>query len=1213
MKEKEDLCKIILYNFKITKDILYFNNYIFIRKNVYFILAHMKDEFIKLIIPHIRKIENCYIAYKNRKVKYFYRDKIIIVQNYMRKFLFFYNMNKVERQKNLLVSFLIFYSYIIKNKNFDETKEMLEFCKKNFMKKEKQLIRYAACVYIQSWYRKVVQQRKYKLLKLELSKKKAIENINIVIKMYITQLKTIKNLNDVIIPNRSATLIQSYFRKYICLNNFQKKLLLKICFLSIKRKYLTYSNVVTKVNYHYLLKNIYSRNIIQGQLKIPEAVIKIQSKYKAYIVKKQYIMLVNAIYFTQAYVHTCIEIIRYNKIKTSAIIIQKWWRNFCKLKRVFEQVQLNIYSSEYDKKRYYFLNKNNFPFYNYYLLKEQKSMKLLTYHILLKQWYFFYFKKFQKKNHTFNIVFNLKLYKNISYHYSLPWAYKINSILKIIHMKQMFQKCTSNNQNTIFNVPVFESIQIFVGRTHTILLISQSVTNERNTMGANSSNCTSSSSKKLYARFVYSLGSNDYGQLGYYNLFEKNFNYHTSSFPKRIETSVDDKKYTQCMGSMFPGPNDRSHTMGTYQRKGCYNYMSSNGNTDNICSVNVEANRNSITRDSKLRKTESVRSTRKNSSYYDTTLRSLGSSENDKGDSSYNRNKTAPSSTRRSCNSNNWEKETYAPEYEKKKNIINKINNINSNNINNRNSNNGNNNINSKNNYRKSDSTNITNLCSRYQKSLQYLTFEYKQNYTISKSFFIDSCEQSLCDIVNYKIIEKKNKKGEIEKIVEFTKVINETNKITNISCGSEHTLALSENGNLYSWGSNMFGQCGQKYEKTVIRYPKIIKYFLKNKIYIKNMNCASYHSAYITRTNDLYISGNFLFINLKYFNKNIFEPIFLISSCHDIICKDSFNICLRVNKNSLYIWGNNYKCILGLNKQKLRNLDEISLYPLTTISSNIIVNKIACSDNFVCLITKLNSHKYSVYMWGQFSLIEKKEESTSSSVATNINNIFSKFRIKATMKNTKKEEEKNTDDNCSKQKIIFIAKPSPVHNDLWDDMEAIDICCDLHEILVLMNNLGLYGFNSVEIPNCDKKGEVKETNVSFNFYNRREIEKKKEKKIAYEEPEIYEQIEVLNPSLYMFKYFKPSYFNIKKINCSYNKNSLSIMNATMGEYEIPKFNKKLEFITPSGDIAQFPEKIREVILQKAKEESTKWIKSTDDPYINHFQIKNSSDSDSNN
>ncbi|SBS90836.1 cell cycle associated protein, putative [Plasmodium malariae] len=163
------------------------------------------------------------------------------------------------------------------------------------------------------------------------------------------------------------------------------------------------------------------------------------------------------------------------------------------------------------------------------------------------------------------------------------------------------------------------------------------------------------------------------------------------------------------------------------------------------------------------------------------------------------------------------------------------------------------------------------------------------------------------------------------------------------------------------------------------------------------------------------------------------------------------------------------------------------------------------------------------------------------------------------------------------------------------------------------MNNLGLYGFNSVEIPNCDKKGEVKETNVSFNFYNRREIEKKKEKKIAYEEPEIYEQIEVLNPSLYMFKYFKPSYFNIKKINCSYNKNSLSIMNATMGEYEIPKFNKKLEFITPSGDIAQFPEKIREVILQKAKEESTKWIKSTDDPYINHFQIKNSSDSDSNN
>lgn len=92
--------------------------------------------------------------------------------------------------------------------------------------------------------------------------------------------------------------------------------------------------------------------------------------------------------------------------------------------------------------------------------------------------------------------------------------------------------------------------------------------------------------------------------------------------------------------------------------------------------------------------------------------------------------------------------------------------------------------------------------------------------------------------------------------------------------------------------------------KKHIIRYPKIIKYFLKNNILIKNISCASYHSGYITKSNDLYISGNFFFINLKYFQNNIYEPIFLISGCLNITCKDSFNISLRTNKNSFYLWG---------------------------------------------------------------------------------------------------------------------------------------------------------------------------------------------------------------------------------------------------------------------------------------------------------------------
>ncbi|KNC38155.1 hypothetical protein PFLG_03122 [Plasmodium falciparum RAJ116] len=176
------------------------------------------------------------------------------------------------------------------------------------------------------------------------------------------------------------------------------------------------------------------------------------------------------------------------------------------------------------------------------------------------------------------------------------------------------------------------------------------------------------------------------------------------------------------------------------------------------------------------------------------------------------------------------------------------------------------------------------------------------------------------------------------------------------------------------------------------------------------------------------------------------------------------------------------------------------------------------------------------------------------------------------------------------------------IYNEIWEQNEAVDVCCDLDEIMVpsqrqKQNIIQIY---KCSCPTCDKKKVIaNEPKVFFNHFNRKPKVEKKENDIKFEEPEIHENIKVLNPVLYMFKYFKPSYFNVKKIQCSYNKNSLSIMNVTMGEYEIPKIKQNLEYVTPSGDIVNFPEKIKEAILEKAKKESNKWIKSNDDPYIN--------------
>lgn len=91
--------------------------------------------------------------------------------------------------------------------------------------------------------------------------------------------------------------------------------------------------------------------------------------------------------------------------------------------------------------------------------------------------------------------------------------------------------------------------------------------------------------------------------------------------------------------------------------------------------------------------------------------------------------------------------------------------------------------------------------------------------------------------------------------------------KIVQVSCGDYHSLALDDNGNVYSWGgggSNYNrGQCGHGNAKDN-ETPKIIDFF--NQCQGKNntnntdkpirVSCGGYHSIILTESNKLYGFG---------------------------------------------------------------------------------------------------------------------------------------------------------------------------------------------------------------------------------------------------------------------------------------------------------------------------------------------------------------------
>ena len=101
-----------------------------------------------------------------------------------------------------------------------------------------------------------------------------------------------------------------------------------------------------------------------------------------------------------------------------------------------------------------------------------------------------------------------------------------------------------------------------------------------------------------------------------------------------------------------------------------------------------------------------------------------------------------------------------------------------------------------------------------------------------------------------------------INKIITYPKNIIELNdkNIKEISCGNEHTLALTNDGDIYSWGSISDGVLGREIkgnEKELgIGKPGKITYFIKNDIKIRHISSGSIHNICLDSKSNLYSWG---------------------------------------------------------------------------------------------------------------------------------------------------------------------------------------------------------------------------------------------------------------------------------------------------------------------------------------------------------------------
>ena len=316
----------------------------------------------------------------------------------------------------------------------------------------------------------------------------------------------------------------------------------------------------------------------------------------------------------------------------------------------------------------------------------------------------------------------------------------------------------------------------------------------------------------------------------------------------------------------------------------------------------------------------------------------------------------------------------------------------------------------------------------------------------------------------------KNNQSQEIGNNIEEISDLNDKN-IINIESGGLHSLAMSYDGKIYAWGSNIYGQLGLDEQEENFEIKNDNKQIIKNPILLKNLqnikikiiSCGEFHSLALSENGDIFSWGgcsygqlghSFIDIMPKNDNNkpylptpNIIESIRDIKMI-DISCGKYHNISIDNNGN-IYSWGNGSYGQLGINNiySLSKNDDGFYYQPIPyklkeLKDNNIYIMKAACgNDHSLILSTEGKIYSFGANNYGQLSLT-------------------------------------NNDNIKLYNNIPFIDTPTRVEGIIKDKIITY-ISCGNHFCMVIDNNNNLYRWGL-----CKEKNIESNINNNYNINN---------------------------------------------------------------------------------------------------------------------------------
>ncbi|EKX40966.1 hypothetical protein GUITHDRAFT_46944, partial [Guillardia theta CCMP2712] len=172
---------------------------------------------------------------------------------------------------------------------------------------------------------------------------------------------------------------------------------------------------------------------------------------------------------------------------------------------------------------------------------------------------------------------------------------------------------------------------------------------------------------------------------------------------------------------------------------------------------------------------------------------------------------------------------------------------------------------------------------------------------------------------------------------------------VLSIACGEFHTVAICIEGTIWSWGRNQCGQLGHGNTKTCYFPTQVVG--MAKKICIRAA-CGGQHTLVLTDANKIYAWGSNAYgqLGLNRSDKAVLQPDIVdhlrrSGACH-VLCGYSHSMALMKNEQ-IYTWGRNDCGQLGLGHYTHSPVPE-----LVTALRSVRVQQIACGyDHCVAFV----------------------------------------------------------------------------------------------------------------------------------------------------------------------------------------------------------------------------------------------------------------------